>query len=330
MSAYALPGSIFPPMGGSCSSHDNQTNVSTAKPLHHFSDVAKKEKLGSIASDSDSSHCYTRKRLSGSRDERPECATEVDIAVKDAKIDPVRLVQSLTASSSCNRGSPNDISSRSRMKRDLAGSSDMEQSVANIKKGHTPHEDAIQFELSISFNGRTYSATRTLPRIIALRNDLIRELNTRRRQLQNQRMRWQIKALTDGADDDDTVSTVEDENEPENWDVTIPEIPECDTESGSIQACGVTGRGFAMLQALLRPYCPAMERWLQNVANLVPPNSSPSLANFLWEPVSVEGLGDRKVSRSGLKKSCSSLDCIQEDDSEEEGCNEDREEESEL
>jgi hypothetical protein len=61
--------------------------------------------------------------------------------------------------------------------------------------------------------------------------------------------------------------------------------------------------------------------------DLVPPNSSPSLTNFLWEPVSVgvERKDDSKITR--LKQS-SSLECIEEDDAAEEECEcvDDREE----
>jgi hypothetical protein len=50
-----------------------------------------------------------------------------------------------------------------------------------------PHKEAIQFELSTIFNGRTYSATRTLPTIVQLRNDLIAEINNRRNALRARR-----------------------------------------------------------------------------------------------------------------------------------------------
>jgi hypothetical protein len=232
------------------------------------------------------------------KEERREesCRTEVGIEVKEAKIDPVRLVQAVTT---VNNKRTNQGGARS-----LKNNRDSQCGRS------TPHEDAIQFELSISFNGRSYSATRTLPRIMELRNDLIRELNCRRKRLQRRRIRWNSKNPNDK--DDDTVATVDEE---EDFDVFIPEIPECDTDSVAVNGGGVAGRGFAMLQALLRPYCPAIERWLRNVMDLVPPTSSPSLSNFLWEPVSVD-IG----SRCGMMRSSSSLGCIAEldDDCEEE------------
>jgi len=289
MSAYALPGSIFPSPGGACSSHPNLMNTCTSRPLHHFSEA--KEKKGGIG------HFSLEEALSLTADDdikeeerEGDYPAEFGIAVKEAKIDPVRLVQAVSA------GKKHAASLARKKTRDL----DDTQPAQGSRR--TPHEDAIQFELSISFNGRSYSATRTLPRIMELRNDLIRELNSRRKRLQSRRMRWNPKAQDD---DDDTVATVYEE---EDIDVVIPEIPECDTENVAVNGGGVAGRGFAMLQALLGPYCPAIERWLLNVMDLVPPTDSPSLSRFLWEPVSVD-IG----SRCGMMRSLSSLECIAED-----------------
>lgn len=301
MSAYALPGSIFPPLGGSCSSQDNQANVCTSRPLHHCSEV--KEKKGSIGHFSlDSVLSMTPDYDVKEEQREAQCPTEVGIAVKEAKIDPVRLLQAMATGGSKRKDARSQKKNR-----------DLNESQPPQCGGSTQHEDAIQFELSISFNGRSYSATRTLPRIMELRNDLIRELNSRRKRLQSRRrMRWVSK---NQEDDDDTLATTDDDEE-EDLDVFIPEIPECDTESVAVNGggIGIAGRGFAMLQALLGPYCPAIERWLQNVMDLVPPTSSPILSNFLWEPVSVD-IG----SRCGKMRTSSSLECIAEDvDSEEE------------
>jgi hypothetical protein len=264
-----------------------------SRPLHRFA------KKGSIGYDAGPSECYSTKHSDGVAKERAEgaCSTEVGIAVTEAKIDPVRLVQALTGSTSFSDAS-----------RSWKNGSSLDKQSKN-----SPHEDAIQFELSIKFNGRTYSATRTLPRIVELRNDLIRELNSRRQILQSRRLRWQFRQSTTEEEGDDDL------------DVTIPELPECDTDRVAVGS--VAGRGFAMLQALLRPYCPAMERWLRNVMDLVPPNSSPSLTNFLWEPVSV-GVERKDDSNLRRLKQSSSLECIAEDDGAEEECEcvDDREE----
>lgn len=293
MSAYALPGSIFPPSGGSCSSQLNRKSVFSPTPTQ----LGGKEKKGAVG------HFSLENLLAmttnddikdDQRDERcPQETQEVGIAVKEAKIDPVRLVQAVASGDhkcSCSHKAP------------------VTEFLSCCQR--TPHEDAIQFELSISYNGRSYSATRTLPRLVQLRNDLVREVNARRKRLHRRRMRWNGK-INDN--NDDTVATVDDYNDEGEVDLLIPEIPECNTDNVAVSGGGFAGRGFAMLQALLGPYCPAIERWLQHVTVLVPPTSSPSLTNFLWEPVS----GDIKCGV--IMRASPSLECIMEDsDSEEE------------
>lgn len=284
MSAYAL----FPPVVGSCSSQPNHMNSCVSSPSYHFSE--EKQKSGGIGHFSLASVLSIPTEQAGKEEiVAHTCSTEVPeykptCTVKEAKIDPVRLVQAVTAGSKIGKRE--------------AESSHCEQ--------RRPNEDAIQFELSISFNGRSYSATRTLPRIMELRRDLIRELSCRRKRLQNRRMRW--SSLTNVNDYDGAMTNADNEE-----DIFIPEIPKCDTDSVAVQG-GVAGRGFAMLQALLGPYCPAIERWLQNVMDLVPPTTSSSLSAFLWEPVSVDN-----GSRCGMMRSSSSLERIAEDVDSEEG-----------
>jgi len=236
-------------------------------------------------------------------------AKEVGISVKEAKIDPVRLVKSL-ASKSRSQDSSSNPPPEIRLEQ------------TNCASGDDPHTEAIQFELSISFNGRTYTATRTLPRIIQLRNDLISEINARRKALRGKRIglfkKRSIKSLglvdIDGGsaidDDEMTVESVDVEEE----DVSIPEIP--DYYSGEERAGSFAGKGFTLLHALLRSYCPAMEGWLRKVTDLMPPMDSPSLSKFLWEPVS----GEVHMSSS---HSFSTLVSIKEDLSEDEGETED-------
>jgi hypothetical protein len=296
MSAYALPGSVFPPIGGSCSSKD--MNSRNCRSLHHYREC--KEKKGSVGHFSLEPVDTARAEESLKEEDYKEdlFPREVGIAVKKATIDPVRLIRAVTA------GCKTCVDSRS-----CAITQDL-----NEKKPteccRKVHEDAIQFELSISFNGRSYCAIRTLPRIMELRNDLVREINSRRKRFQTQRLLWNSKTKDSNGESLDVLRNEEEKS----CSVRIPDIPECDTNSVAVNGGGgVAGRGFAMLQALLVPYCPAIERWLQMVVDLIPPNSSPSLSHFLWEPVSAD-IG----SRTGMMRSSSSLECIAEDvDSEE-------------
>lgn len=139
------------------------------------------------------------------------------------------------------------------------------------------HDDAIQFELCISFNGRKYNATRHLPSFIKLRNDLMAELSNIKasRERRNKRQNYDTYSL------DKEYSFSEE-------DVVIPELPigagKKSGARGELEAMvGMVGSGFRGLQATVGSYKPQMESWIQAVAALVP--SSPTLANFLWEPL---------------------------------------------
>jgi hypothetical protein len=155
------------------------------------------------------------------------------------------------------------------------------------------HDDAIQFELCISFNGRKYNATRHLPSFIKLRNDLMTELSNVKasRERRNKRQNYDTYSL-------DKEYTFSEE------DVVIPELPigagKKSGAMGEIEAMvGMVGSGFRGLQATVGSYKPQMESWIQSVAALVP--SSPTLANFLWEP-----LGNGKKScEEGIRKKSS-------------------------
>jgi len=169
----------------------------------------------------------------------------------------------------------------------------------------TNNDEAIQFTLSIDLNGRKYTATRALPSFVKLRNDLLRELScdsSRGIKLQMRRLKrtrivdsqYQIDASED-CDTKKSTPEVGDRMNNNTPQSLIPELPignsngrslEDHLESGSMSIVGFAGRGFTRLQATLCSYCPAMENWLRVVTDLVP--FSPSLQNFLWEPIVVD------------------------------------------
>jgi hypothetical protein len=171
----------------------------------------------------------------------------------------------------------------------------------NNVSSSTPHDEAIEFELSISLHGRKYTAKRTLQCIVKLRDDLIREMNHRKqwltRQQQQQRKtssssvlhrEWMITANREDNNDYN-------EGEDDGKFVQIPEIPpltmtpgdDKDRPAGSLMVGGMgfVGRGFTMLHAMVTSYVPVMEHWLKNIILLVPQDSE-CLLNFLWEPAS--------------------------------------------
>merc|ERR1712154_398571 len=90
--------------------------------------------------------------------------------------------------------------------------------------------EAIQFELSIRFNGRTYTATRPLQSFLTLRRDLLDELSQ--------------------AQQSSTVI-------PDLW-------------HHGMSLVGRIGCGFRGLQASVSSLRPHVESWIQTVAQAVP------------------------------------------------------------
>jgi hypothetical protein len=251
MSAYALPG-LFPPIytessqSGDCSSGMSSSAASSpTSPLHEQKDSSR--------------------------------ISDILIAVKEAKIDPVRLVQWITGSSRTQQ-QPQRKTLRRRGSRERLDTP--QQSPASSKRllqheeknsgAGTPHDEAIEFELSISFDGRKYTATR-------------------KRWLQIQR----------AAEPSSFENSVNSSNVEEDIIIQIPEIPPM-TGDDSGSGVGFVGRGFTMLHAMVTSYVPIMELWLRNVMAIVPQDSE-CLSNFLWEPLASETPLDFP------SKSCTSL-----------------------
>lgn len=306
MSAYALPG-LFPPidmMSQSCSIEESPRNKNA--PLH--------------LQDHDQNHnkkCDARNygrnleedALNSSSSSNIGCIlNSAAIAVKEAKIDPVRWIQYVTGSNPQQyahqigktlrrRVGTSNTSSPVGSKRTLSDSLRSKSSFSNggnscNKSSKSQQNEAIEFELSITLNGRKYTAKRTMLCIMQLRDDLIREMKRRRD--------WLTRK------EDSSTSTrpkVPDESSkmekihghlgyahPSKFDVTysstdgvqIPEIPPftSDHDHGDT---GLVGKGFTMLHAMVKSYVPVMESWLKNIMEIVPQDSE-CLMNFLWEP----------------------------------------------
>jgi hypothetical protein len=245
MSAYALPG-FFPPIASPAPSHSDvgdssgtTDEASRNVPLH----------------EEDRSTLSTIFRASVDRFYQPAAGKKntedkPGIQVKEAKIDPVRLVQCVTQS-------PRSQSQPSKKSHTTNRNTTGDEKASSVGD---PHDEAIEFELSISFNGRKYTAMRTMQCIVQLRDDLISEMNSKKRWLQMRSSENSFNA----ADDEDI-------------NVQIPEIP-------PIAGSGFVGRGFTMLHAMVTSYVPAMEGWLDSVMAIVPQDSE-CLMNFLWEPL---------------------------------------------
>lgn len=304
MSIYALPGPLFkavsngisspkPKEGHSASkdcSSDGQSSSSSLSvsdcvenPLHRRPSYGTSSSLQLDASDNSNSSSSGRRNSNNN----------VVIAVNEAKIDPERLIRSLSLGGDSKKTAA--AKSKTAVKNDMGVKHQGDPSDSCCKCN--PHEEAIKFEFSVSFNGREYNATRTLPRILQFRTDLIEEFRARRMWRERRRKRKKsvpppMAKVTDLSDDDE-----------EDEDKSIPEIPRL-----SENAAGSSG--FTMLNALLRPYGPALEHWLRKVIEIVP-HDSQCLTQFLWEPLSGHAPASKKFER---RRSSSTLLAIQETD----------------
>jgi len=193
---------------------------------------------------------------------------------------------------------------------------------SNKNKNDSPQNQAIEFELSITFNGRKYTAKRTMQCIMQLRDDLIREMKHRRQWLTQERgpssssssstvsshvHRYGGDCRTNTCFDptvpfssknnsssntSTTTTTKKDEGKRnDRYIVQIPEIPPLTSDDEDrrhmVGDTGFVGRGFTMLHAMVTSYVPVMEGWLKNVMDIVPQDSE-CLMNFLWEPTNAD------------------------------------------
>eukprot|EP00538_Stauroneis_constricta_P013456 CAMPEP_0119570714 /NCGR_PEP_ID=MMETSP1352-20130426/43754_1 /TAXON_ID=265584 /ORGANISM="Stauroneis constricta, Strain CCMP1120" /LENGTH=340 /DNA_ID=CAMNT_0007620387 /DNA_START=1328 /DNA_END=2350 /DNA_ORIENTATION=+ len=255
-----------------------------------------------------------------------ESGSRIAIAIKDAKFNPVRLIQSVLQTSnnqsksckqSCRRrnrasaaaSSTSSLSSSStshtsppsaqstrcqslmastqqpqhpdQRQQTSKGNSNQQQQQQQQQSGN---EDAIEFELSITFQGRKYNATRTMQCLIDLRNALIQDMHAKQR-------------------------------------TSIPELPQMNrhddnpaSASTSASAASFVGRSFTMLHHMLVAYCPDVERWLQIVMSIVPDDSE-ILANFLFEPSASDHIAaEEKFHTSSLLIPIQEGDTDDEDD----------------
>jgi len=303
MSIYALPGPLFKLVSNGMSTPKSKEVVEVAPKTSKDSYT---EGQSSSLSVSDCiENPLHRKPSSGSLDTSDHLTTstssqsrhnsngDVVIAVKEAKIDSARLIRSLALSGDSKKKKKNAAAKPKPL-----GEDNRQDDGSDNGRKCDPHEEAINFEFSVSFNGREYSATRTLPRILQFRTDLIEEFRARRMWRERRRKRKQsvpppMAKVRDLSDDE------------EEEDGSIPELPRLSEDAAG-------SRGFTMLNALLRSYGPALEHWMMKVMDIVP-HDSQCLTQFLWEPVSGNAANSKKFER---RRSSSTLLAIQEKDSE--------------
>ena len=203
-----------------------------------------------------------------------------------------------------------DIQSSHRPK---SSSSSCSSSTSSL---HSHPEDAIRFELSISYAGRKYSATRTLNRLVRLRQDLMREIEDRRPGIvvpKRSDNNYRRQSFTD--DDTDVTASIsfESDQSPRKTPCTsnqntpppvvvIPELPVAGSETpsdngsasrphkdhrglptpsttieGGIGAAGSLVSGsFTRLHMALAQYCPAVENWFHRILTDILPDPESS------------------------------------------------------
>ncbi|CAB9520805.1 expressed unknown protein [Seminavis robusta] len=237
-------------------------DTTASNPLH------RKPSKGCASSpmDNGSDHSNSSNSSSSSCSSSRHGNNNVKLSVKEAKLDPERLIRSLATSSSSDAKKSESSGDDSSTNTSSSG----QRRRRNKKDDRDPHEDAIKFEINVSFNGREYTATRTLPRILQFRCDLIEEFQERRKFRERRRKRKESVAPK--------MVKVKDLSDDEEEEKDIPELPRLADDTAH-------GNGFTMLNALLRPYGTGVERWLLKVLDIVP-HDSQCLTQFLWEPIS--------------------------------------------
>jgi hypothetical protein len=294
MSAYALPG-LFPPLPFFFDSDHVNVSISIDDSLStqrlDYSSLEKEEKV--------EHEPPTRTRMLASSEatllSAPSCCCsvdQIDVSVKDARLDILQWIHSLTSSAapllSANAAARKQQRSPARSRNSaLLLNPDVKLASGGVAAEVSPlssKERAMQFEMSISWNGRQYIVVRSLERLRYLREELVAELQ----------MLDDIKLATAG----------------------VPEMPNLPDNGGC------ANQSFALLQGLLRAHMPAMESWLNQVFRLLPHiNDSATLTNFVLEPVCL--LQNSPVPKAASEYSLpsllrrSSLASISEDDEEE-------------
>mmetsp|Transcript_4592 Transcript_4592/g.12981 ORF Transcript_4592/g.12981 Transcript_4592/m.12981 type:complete len:393 (+) Transcript_4592:475-1653(+) len=258
---------------------------------------------------------------------------DILISVKSASVDPAGFVRAITGRGGDGRKRPLPRGPRPASNdkaKCVETSSNIDHPLPPIRPksrkptpkqsdGNGP-EEAIKFELSISYAGRKYSATRTLNRLVRLRQDLTREIEERRPGIV-------VPKRNGDHNDDDTAVTAsnsfDSDHSPRNDSssdtspppvVMIPELPVAGSDASDDGSAGhphkdhrglptsatkikggnggsLVSGSFTLLHMALVQYCPAVENWFHRIlTDILPdPESSPSLIAFLWEPLGALG-----------------------------------------
>ncbi|CAB9531713.1 expressed unknown protein [Seminavis robusta] len=287
MSLYALPGPLFAPLQ---QNHQLATNRSEPKKrvLVDFSKVeldtslkAPRKALCRNYSDESSTTDHSDLTGYGSSASSSSCSMHdqhLKIRVKDAKLDFYKLARpKANATKTCCRRQPNGRLQRRRQ----------EQAKAAAAEQHT-YENALVFELEISFVGRTYTTKRTLQQIAQFRSDLTQDLQIQQQWMErSSKHKNNLPLLDDGSSLSSSTSSTD-----SNDSTMIPDLPRMSDE-------GVYGCGFAQMGGMLQSYRPSLEQWFHQVVDHAS-EADAILADFLWEPLSAKCMDELHSSLTEL------------------------------
>jgi len=217
---------------------------------------------------------------------------DIDIAVKSANVNCKRYI----AATSENRRSSSSVSTSS----------------AKSTNDSSSWEEAVDFEISITFNGYTYTRSRSFPRIVRLRNEIAKEISSRKKKNSNARFPV-IRSLVNDA----TNTCITSGYYGQQKTYKPQHLTDDSTTVITNSLCDVMGLSLTMMQlALNGRSCPAIETWLQSVSSeLVDPHASPSLTDFLKEDTATK-TSTATTSKRRTKRRCkqpTQLWSIQED-----------------
>lgn len=235
---------------------------------------------------------------------RKEPRNDLDIAVMSANVDCKRYIAATSGKRQHSVPPRSACSNKSR---------------TWLQHDSSAWEEAVEFEISITLNGRTYTRRRSFPRIVRLRNELIKEVRNRQK---NHPGRFGVlrSFLFDGASSNEQ-GKIQEKLTPEQQKPKENEVlfDDDNGEYSTTNLCDVQGLSLTKMQSTLNGrYCPAIETWLQSVSSeIVDPHTSPTLTEFLKEDnvsrnASVLSMKSQKKTRKRRQK-CSQLWSIQED-----------------
>jgi hypothetical protein len=240
MSAYALPG-LFPPLlfdfGIKDVYDDNNNEHEEELVVQQFILCNSTSYNGHIAAI------------------EPYCMKAVkaksNVKIRLSKIDAMELVKSLTIRNNDSKSSRGRLRRRSSFKSRRKNGKKMLPAIQQdlSQPFVNPIELAMQFELSITFNGRTYNACRSLAQIRQFHIELMKEI--------------------EGQDDQAIFSKKR----------QIANLPEVQDKG---LCCTMS---FGVLNALLETYVPSLQRWLDDVMILFSNSESSIMTAFLCEPL---------------------------------------------